>query len=81
MGANIPDDTPDIPGSVAYIWELHKSIRFSTIPSDDGWSLMPREPINAREIECYLDRSGLELSRAEFDAILAIDAIFEKYRG
>jgi len=81
MGAKIPSDTPLLPGSIAYIWELHKSVRFSLILADDKYSLMPREPINARELECYLGQAGLELNRVEFDAILAIDATYEKYRG
>ena len=81
MGANIPSDTPEMPESIAYVWELHRSIRFSVIPSDDKYSLMPREPLTCMELSCYLDRAGLDLDRQEFDAILAIDAIFEKYRG
>lgn len=82
MGARIPDEKPELPLSVVYIWELHRSIRFSLIPDDnDNYSLMPRNPINSMEVESYTRQAGLDLSRLEFDAILAIDAIFEKYRG
>ena len=81
MGANIPEKQAELPISIAYLWELHKSIRFSSIPSDNNHSLMPRETLTCAEISSYLEQCGLELNRCEFDAILAIDSIFEKYRG
>ena len=81
MGADIPDDTPKLPESVAYLWELHKSIRFSVVPSSDRYFLMPRPPLTILEISEYLDRFGIDLEQQEFDVILSIDAIFEKHRG
>lgn len=82
MGAKLPlTEEPEIPKSVAYLWELHKSVRFSLIPDNEKLSLMPRDPITIRDLIAYIDQSGLRLNREEIDAILAIDAIFEKYRG
>ena len=80
MGASIPDDEPDLPMGLSYIWELHKTLRFAVVPGDGGLSLMPREPLNYREISAYLYETGLSLNSQEIGVIMSIDSIFEKFR-
>ena len=81
MGAHIPGEEPELPGSISYLWDLHKAIRFSVVPSDEGFSIMPREMLNYREVAAYQRQSGITLSFAEISAIMSVDSIFEKFRG
>jgi hypothetical protein len=80
MGAKIPNDEPDLPASLSYLWELHKTLRFAVVPMNEGLSLIPREPLNYREISAYLFESGLTLNTDEIGVIMSIDSIFEKFR-
>ena len=80
MGAKVPSDSVELPTTMAYLWELHKSARFSVVPSDEGQSLMAREPLSYKEVSAYLYESGLTLNSQEIGVIMSIDSIFEKYR-
>jgi hypothetical protein len=83
MGADIPDDTVDMPQSMAYLWDLHREIRFSLIPGNtDGVKtnlLSPRESLTLVSVIKYVEYTGLNLNKAEISAIMSLDSIYNRY--
>ena len=83
MGADIPDDTVDMPQAMAYLWDLHREIRFSLIPSNtDGVKtnlLSPRESLTLESVIKYAEYTGLNLNKAEISAIMSLDSIYNRY--
>ena len=78
MGADIPESEDEIPEELKYLYEVFMGVRFSRIPSDNGFSLMARESIGYNEIEFYSKHSGVDLELWEIDALLSLNAIFDK---
>tara|TARA_R110000803_G_scaffold174107_1_gene236731 strand:- start:451 stop:708 length:258 start_codon:yes stop_codon:yes gene_type:complete len=83
MGADIPDNSVDMPLSVSYLWELHRDIRFSLFKDvKDGDTinvLSPRESLSLGGVIQYAKYMGLDLNRTEIGAIMSIDSIYDRY--
>ena len=78
MGADIPESEYDIPEQLRYLFEIFKNVKFSKVPNDDGFSLVSRGSISYNEVNNYSRLSGLNFEHWEVDALLSLDAIFEK---
>lgn len=78
MGADIPENETELPEQLIYLYNIFKSIRFSRIPNEEGFSLMARESIGYNEIDFYSKNSGLDFEMWEIDALLSLNAIFDK---
>ena len=79
MGADVPDDEYKMPEQLRYLYELFMGLRFSRIPSDDHYSLMPRESLSFSDVHYNSQLTGLELENWELDCIMSMNAIFDKY--
>ena len=78
MGANVPEDTNDIPRQLSYLYNLFKKMRFSRIPNDDVFSLVAREPLTYAHIDFYSKSSGLDFEMWEINTIMSLDSIFKR---
>lgn len=78
MGADVPAQQEEMPEQLRYLFDLFKSIKFSKIPNDDGFSLVSRGSISYNEIDYYSKMSGLAFELWEVDALLSLDCIFER---
>jgi len=85
MGADIPDDSVDIPVAVSYLWELHRDIRFSLVKDvRDDISvnvLSPRDSLTLGGVIQYVNYMGLDLNKTEMNAIMSLDSIYDRYAG
>lgn len=79
MGADIPDDTVELPADMFYLWELHSELRFSAVPDDDKRILIKRSPLTLSGVIDYLSFVGLSLNRIEVNAIMSIDSILNRF--
>ena len=83
MGADIPDDSVDMPVAASYLWELHRDIRFSVTKDvrdgDTVTVLSPRESLSLGGVIQYVKYMGLDLSRTEIGAIMSLDSIYDRY--
>ena len=83
MGADIPDDSVDMPVAVSYLWELHRDIRFSLIKDvrDDVAVnvLSPRDSLTLSGVIRYVEYMGLDLNRVEIGVIMSLDSIYDRY--
>ena len=78
MGAEVPENKDEIPEELKYLYDAFMSVRFSRIPSGDGFSLMARDSIGYNDIEFYSKHSGLDFELWEIDSLLSLNAIFDK---
>tara|TARA_R110000765_G_scaffold84685_4_gene163703 strand:- start:1179 stop:1442 length:264 start_codon:yes stop_codon:yes gene_type:complete len=66
MGADIPDDSVEMPSTVSYLWGIHRDIRFT-------------KPLTLGCVIQYSEYMGLDLNRTEIGAIMAMDSIYDRY--
>lgn len=81
MGANVEVEEVTLPKSLVYIWELHKSLRFSEILEDGEPVLSPRQPLSFNDILAYLSYNQLTLSEQEIGVIMSIDSTYDRFAG
>ena len=79
MGANVQVDEVEPPVGLLYLWELHKSMRFSSILKDGEIALFPRQQLSFRELSSYLGCRSLSLNSQEIDVIMSIDSTYERF--
>ena len=78
MGAEIQEDEHELPTELRYLYDVFMGVRFSRIPTDNGFSLMARDSLSYNDIDFYSKRSGFDFELWEVDAILSLNAIFDK---
>jgi hypothetical protein len=78
MGADVPAQEAEMPEQLRYLFDLFKSIKFSRIPNEDGFSLVSRGSISYNEVDYYSKMTGLTLEMWEVDGLLSLDCIFER---
>lgn len=79
MGAELPEQQEELPQQVAYLFDTFKKIKFARIPNDDnGFSLASKGEISYNEINIYSKLTGLEFEAFEVEALLSLEAIFER---
>jgi hypothetical protein len=81
MGAIVDEPVNVIPEQVRYLFDLFMQLRFSRIPNDDGFGLMARGSLSFSDIHYNSQLTGLELEKYEVDALMSLNAIFDKYSG
>lgn len=81
MGADIPEDECKLPEQVRYLFDLFMQLRFSRIPNNEGFSLMARESLSFSDIHYNSQLTGLELESHEIEALMSLNAIFDKHSG
>ena len=72
-------DDVEPPVGLLYLWELHKSMRFSSILKDGDIVLFPRPSLSFRELLAYLSCRSLTLNSQEIDVIMSIDSTYERF--
>ena len=79
MGMMDPPVGSSLPESLAHIYDMYKSIKFSRAKNSDGdgYVLLPKGQITYAEIMAYSSLTGSDLKPWEVDAIMGIESIFE----
>jgi hypothetical protein len=78
MGADIQSDESEMPESLRYLFDVFMKLKFSRVPNEDGVLLVAREVLDCHHIDFYSKHTGLDFEWWEVEAILSLDAIFER---
>lgn len=78
MGVALPQQKCEMPKQLSYLFDIYMSMRFSKVPNDEGFSLMAKDKITNYDIAFYSKNSGLDFELWEIDALMSLDATFEK---
>jgi len=81
MGAMKAPEPIECPVELSYLYDSYRQVKFSKIPNDDGFLLIPRSVLNYEALEAYSRVSELNLQHWEIETMICIDSIFERSRG
>ena len=81
MGAMKAPEPIELPPELSYLYEAYRQVKFSKIPNEEGFLLIPRSLLNYVDLEAYSRVSELNLEHWEIETMICIDSIFERSRG
>lgn len=81
MGAMKAPEKKEIPEGVVHLYDLYKEIKFSRVPKEDRFVLVPRGDLTYESLNAYIEISGLKLEMWEVSTLMRIDGVFNHARA